>query len=1324
MLAGKLPPVIRRWEFLLIFLVISGFLNLSGALAEVSQVTPNQEVTIENQLVHSKTRWKEYWDKAREHVKRQDFHNAKLLYQQVLEMRPNIVEARWELCKLLIVLQEYKEATPIIEGLTELEPNNLEYLLAKGEITLHNNQIERSIRLYGRVFESDPTGRFSQKALKGLYTCYKKSSNYQALYLVAEQLYKISEDKFLIEDLANIGLQLGHTQRARYYFSLLVEKFPDNIDFLHKAARVYDSPETITVAVEYWNRIIEIDNSKVDIHRRLAEYYSVNDNAAKAVYHLEHLYKVEKLDASLALKIAEQYYNQLNRPDKALLYYEQYAIAKPSYAREVDRLIGEIREVLADQYLPIIENGGSQRLWLDLDRITLTKGVLFKKMAERLGEMQKYELEYEILQYVLQESMDLGLLHRSGVLAYQLSRYREAYLTFVELDDNKYWKKKYLHLKGQYELQNGKEKKAFSSFKRHLEHFPEDEKIIEQSYHLIGAIGNLSDIKGFHSFLVSQKLSQSIHLDATLHYLSVLNRCGFYSESEKKYFSLLDQFKNDPQFWATISFHLADSLIEQKLYFKAEQIIRQVLARDLATNRAIEKLVDLSIKEKQFVNARSWMELLRERMNGSLMIEGGNPLELLEIDLLIAEHEYDEALEYIQDNLLGKDTEVIQYNLKQVVLRYLRAAYLSGDKEACRKKLQEIDKELLLDPSIHTYAMLASGTKDIQDSSQLSFIDNLEKSDVYFEVEEYQQGLALIDQALEKYPESLLVKRVKIEFYEALSDFSQAITMIDSLTEEYPSLAYYNRLKLEFEFKSGNFEKVVEKVSHTERQISKQDLPVDEDKGDIYFWKKLLLARALWAQNKREESIQVYDSLVSTPVDTMFLEKVEVEKINFTLPPLKKSFWNVITFTSPPQPDPITTVMDPKFVASNKGKPVDDIAAGMYGKYRWQKLIKKELSARKATESKDYFTAEKQYLSLLKEEKSEETLFDLAEIYNRLGLYGKAAELYELMKEKGPLYPGLDEYIDANVLKRQPRVAANFLTENKKGRDGYINMKKASFGTEGWFMPSYDQEISLQIMHNTYDSYDESPDYSTFKLLGTYSTYFEDTLDMNIGFGVNKPIDDGTTEILYKIELIGRLSDKVEGYGRFEQDLVEDNLQSVTRSILHRDLETGIKYDLFPRWFLGADYRYRIYSDDNQQNRYKLWSMYHLFGEKNQFKLKYSYENIRNNSENSGRKDLSLRNRFEAGDTIYWSPNHYWQHLFTMHFMHLFEPTTDPKSPLSYVSLDYSIGYEENYNITHQFDANIFLEIDRHYLLKGNLRNNRGDEYKATEASIALVYRW
>ena len=74
----------------------------------------------------SEPSWKTLWDQARAQIHEGELDSARKLYQELLKQKPNIVEARWVYCKLLITIEDFVEAAQIIEILLELEPKNLE----------------------------------------------------------------------------------------------------------------------------------------------------------------------------------------------------------------------------------------------------------------------------------------------------------------------------------------------------------------------------------------------------------------------------------------------------------------------------------------------------------------------------------------------------------------------------------------------------------------------------------------------------------------------------------------------------------------------------------------------------------------------------------------------------------------------------------------------------------------------------------------------------------------------------------------------------------------------------------------------------------------------------------------------------------------------------------------------------------------------------------------------------------------------------------------------------------------------------------------------
>ncbi|MBM9602947.1 tetratricopeptide repeat protein [Desulfopila inferna] len=1302
----------------------------------VPAVAPIHQVQIETEAQSAlRPSWKKTWDKARQLARVNELESSKDAYRNLLKEKPNIVEARWEYCKLLLLLEQWNEASQALEGLLELEPDNLEYLITAGTTALENKHFSKAVEFFGQVYEADPGGPLSTATIKGLIEGFKGLGNKQSAFLLLEQLYQRQENNAsLLIDLAGISTKLGLLDKARFYYDRLVEHFPDNSEYIYKAAQVYDYPGLSAKAAPYWRKYIEIKPGYLPFHKNLADYHLKAEQPDQALPHLIKIYSRDSKAKDLALQIADIYSKKLRRPDKALLYYEHYSNSFPQ-DRSVRLNIRDIRRELARQYLPIVENDAGRQLWKDLDLVTSKKEEIFLEMADLLHEQEKTGQQIRVLEILHEHDGDnLDLTYRLAGL-YRLSGDLDsAYALLYELHKRLYGNKKYLLVKADVEIRRGQEQQGLTTLMDYLKHDGSDLGAIRDAVSLAGSLGLIHSVTTIWDN-VPQSYKYSLqYIDLNLIYIEALRKCGMYQFADKVYSQLLKVADNNEAL-ATIYFHRADTLLAKDLVFEAEQIVRQMLARDMSADRAIQKLIDLSLREGRVSQAELWLNFLAKRYGIDDLEDYEETLpeaiHFLKIQLLNSEEEYGDA-----ERLVLSHPGYSTYSAGKEFLGrsdlYLARMYFH--REMYKKCLEAVSRLNRLGWAVEEAFVLGdiiSQRVAENENSALngatSFTALLERSEIYHAYALDNEALKNVENALLIIPDSLSAKILKVKVLSSLSRHSEALEIVNTIAAGYPEQEYFAKLKLQLEFKSGNFEEVVEKVEIKEeveeKRLETAAIPEDQSSENMYFWKKLLLARSLWAQNKREQAIEVYDSLLAVPVDTIFLEKMEVEKINFHLPPLKKPFWKVMSFSDSEEPEKLSTVMEPGFFAQNIGKPVDDIAASLYGKYRWQQLIQKELSARQAVEQRQYHQAEKEYLELLEEEKSQESLFDLAYIYNKLGLYGKAAELYEQMKERGPLYPGLDEYIESNMLKRQPRISTTFYTDSRKGRDGYINLERNSFGVEGWLMPSYDQEISASLFHNIYSARNNTYKPESDRFIGTYSTYFENTVDLNISFGLDMPSGSGANEVLYKFELIRRLNKSLEMYGRFEQDLVEDSIRSVTDSIISRDLETGLKYDVFPRWFLGADYRYRMYSDNNEQSRYKLWSMYHLFGEMNQFKIKYSYENIRNTDENVGR-DNNFGAEFRIDDRVYWSPEYYWQHLFTLHFKHYFDVNSRPEDPLSYCSFDYSYGYEMDNRQIHEFDLNIFLELNRHYLLKGNFTRQNGDEYEETRAALSLIYRW
>jgi hypothetical protein len=614
-------------------------------------------------------------------------------------------------------------------------------------------------------------------------------------------------------------------------------------------------------------------------------------------------------------------------------------------------------------------------------------------------------------------------------------------------------------------------------------------------------------------------------------------------------------------------------------------------------------------------------------------------------------------------------------------------------------------------------------TENIDNISRLKTLQKLKAAGYAYEYGSLHKADILVRSYLKIVPSSVNARILEGEILVSQQRFASALKIFNKLSMEYPHEEFFQRKIWELEFKQGNFKKLVHEIPAANPKkisgLASNDLKI-EALNDVY-WRKLLLARSYWAEGELDKSIKVYKALLHSPVQKLFLQKINSVKADFHFPQVKRSFWDKVTFTYPQNNDSLATVMDPWFVGNHLGLPINRIAAGLYGQYRWQKLIKNELSAKQAVKRRDYHQAEKEYKALIKKEDSDETIFDLAKIYSRLELYGKEGELYDQLKKKGSEYPELNALAKQNALKRLPRVSLDYLFLYKNGRDGYIDTRRRSFGLEGWQMPAFNQELDVRLERNYYLSSDSTQKIWTNKLIGSYTINWDNDTDLLINFGGN--FAKSKDNFLYKLEVKRRMNESLSGNITFEQAVVDDTIQALGDGICYRQINAGLKIDSLSRLFFGGDFSYRRYTDNNQQNRWHLWTSYDLFGEVSRLQLLYEFKSFQSSMKNLGHYSNVIEDQI-PGDLSYWSPKSYWEHLGTVRFKHNIENVDRNSASPGYYTLYYSVGYESEREMINSLGFNIYVEMTRHFLLKGNLKYYNSGGLNISTGLFSIIYRW
>ncbi len=1305
----------------IVFTCLILFLAAPQLFAEVAIKDPASQIishTVTLKNPENQPTWKKIWDKARETAQKGDRKEAQGLYKKLFSVKPHIEEALREYVIILMDLGQWSEAGQTIQKLLEIEPESQEYLLYGGRIALVQQRYERALRYLGQVYSMSPDAKFANEALQGQITALQNLGRSNMAFPLMEQLYQlVPHNENSIRQLAIYSNRLGFKEKAvTYYKTLILEFGGTDADFL-ASVPLFKAMNETEMLVLSWQGYLKIHPFYLPFHKELSEYYLENGLEEKALEHLLVQIALGEQESKIFLQTGKIYLYQKSRPDKALYYYEEYRKRNPTD----DKVISEIKRIqaiLANDLLVIVENEGAWNLWRDLAKVIPDRLAVYYSMAEQLEKMHKHKELLEVLEIIhTHKPDDQKTVFRLAQLYYEKGELAAATEKLDLLIETRQQGKEYFLIRAEIAKTTGLPVESLGYYKKYLHLVPADHRVLLECIKLSGQNGFVDDMQYFYKHIVSGSFAEDVLKEASFLYGQGLLRNNLHTRAELFYRDLSMLFLLTKQEKVEVNLTLANILQHENRLYESEELLRKTLLQYGPESKILSRLIKVSALQEDWDNSWKWYEffVINSGIGVGRNIHDNPQLLLEKVIILKSSGQGKLAVEILEDFLAENndaDHKDEQCDLVRVKLaelyyyekRYTDAAAIMSD----RSDLGNADiyhKILLL--------LIEKNSNHISDKTVIEKLLSDRSSGVLESVEvlSHYGELELALQVCEKYllalPQSLRARTLLAELLRDLGQDFASLESFKQLYESYPEDVSFKQNILELQFKASKFKQLIEELAPEWKAIKGEETEVSvrkvvPDVATLPVTQRLLLARALWADGRASDALALYKELLEPQVELEFISQLAEQEITLNLPMPQKTFLNLITFPDPPNPDKLDTVMDPNFIRQNFEKPEVVIAAGLYSRYRWQKIIKRELAVRKDMNEGNYYRAMKEYQSFLNEKTSPESLYDLAGIYSRLGFLGKEAALYEQIKERSPGYPDLDEAIQRNSLKREPRVTPAYMFNEKEGREGYYDIRQNGGGLQGWFMPSLSHEVlvSFNRIYSKSNKVDESLWRNNIKAEVRWSPIYD--LDLLFAVGQENPDDDYDSTFLYDFNVNGRIGDIVQGYFGLSRSIVDDTLEAVKEGISTQEYAGGITLDFLPRLFGGAEYVYTDYSDDNHSSRYEFWSSYTIFSEPTHLQLRYGYEYI-NSAAGNIKRDYSFESGFSPEDHPYWSPENYYQHLFTVSFEHQLAEDILGRGAPSYYTLEYSFGYERGGYDNHDANAQIFLEMSRHFLLNSSL---------------------
>jgi len=1321
----------------LFFLACSSFILIANPCPADELIAPDRNISVVKKEPDVPF-WKSLWDEARIFAGEGDFVRAVESYSQIYKLKPNIEEANWEYCKVLLKIEAYSDVSRIIAGLLEMSPYKIEYLLAGGQVAFHNKDYDSATKYFGKAFQKAPIGASSDIALDGFVKSLRKQGKKQIAFHLLEQLRLRSPDNLLLLHEAAIDAhQLHNDKRARKLYRELLEG--ENVDdrIIFQAAQVFDSPGFEKETAELWEKYVKKHPDYLPFRRNLNEFYQKTNNAEAAIPHLVYLADKTDINDDYLVQAGTVYLDEISRPDKALAYFERYIEKHPDDAK-IRKVIADIQSVLAKDFLVIVENDGAMPLWKDLSKVTGNRMEIYLKMADLLEEQGKPKELIAVLSIIYdQKNKDDSIALRIAKQYYSLENYDQALTYLKMISTPSKLSKTHYKFKGSIEILLGLEIDALNSCEKGLKIGKEDILLRKLCIELAGSLGLVG--KARFLFSEGERLSGR-YRDPTiiLTYLDQLSKNYLFYEFEQISNNYREFLVSDTKTHFQFALHQARTLRKSGKKRKAEQSLRQILNIGLDPKETLFRLAEDAIQDKNFTDANSWYNSLSKILYPnaekiSYDSNGGRML-LLRVRLLKGTGDYAKAIKLIETNQKRYEISLgggaasplmMEMNKELCWLNFYLEKYSTAStivNELANK--EPFDPETIFLQTILSRKIVNNGDEGALFFAHQPVVSRLlttvEKELIYQEYEAAEKHLQII---LEKIPGSVAGKTMLAKLLFAQGKFDQAIEPLMVMVKEFPQESYFYTQWIDIETRRGRYEDAITILKKQAGNIDDIDTLVSlfAAKGDTEGI--LTLARIIWGNKQFEEALEIYDWLLSPTVVEILGQEFEENNINYFDLIEEDSFWDSVMSLLQSEPTVVTELMDPAFLINNRGNTAGKIVAEHFAEYSWQKLITYEYMARKAIFERKYTSAEQNYKRLFEEEDTTEGMVDLASIYGRFGEYRKEAQVYEAIQNKGPTSPELLNSIERNILQIRPQSTFDASFLEKDGRDGYVNISQVSVGTSFTITPALDKDIKLVYSYNRYGEVDSDESDDSNFLFGSVVYDFAKDYELELGGGAEKINSSSEGTYLYDVKLKGQLDEYFSVYLQLDKSLVTDTLQALKEQISSQKIEMGIYCETPIGLFWGGDFYHRSYSDGNSQNKFHGFSSLNYFSEIIQLSLLYDFQYIRGQND-----EIMETNEVEglvSDDLTYWNPNSFAEHQLTLHFQHDFLGyEKGSKRGISYYSIDNAIGYEDDRYISYSGAFNIFLEISPHFLLKSDFTFSQSEVFEEKGMSLALHYRW
>ena len=1249
--------------------------------------------------------WFRLWRQARD-WRGQDDQKAVETYQRLLQDKPDLEEARWEYCQLLASRHEDANAAAVCDPLSETNPENKDYLLMAGRLALAARDYSRAVSYLQKCAialapSHDEATRLLVEALGHLGEV-KKSLPYLESLIAAHP-----DDIELSWRLFTAARQAGDQEKATAAAISLSEAGKLPPPQLLEATRYLEKTGTAGLAgrvAKAQERYLRLDPYYAPFHKALAATYLAEKEPAKALPHLAALAAAGEATPAQLGQLA-RIHRDREELGTALHYYELAQALRPDDPTLADETT-DLRKKFAKTLLADVQRDNASEMWNELDRMEIDRLALYAVLAEEMEKSGKRKGLLQLLEVLRDKSLepDRYTLRIARLLAAGGDD-AGALKAMGQVRQDSFRDTEYFRERAAIATRLGLVADALADYRQAIALKPKDSASREAAITLAAEAGMARE-------LYSLAPAKDAPLALWLAWLNGLADNGLFTRAADEYDQLLASSQITAAEKRQLRQQRAAMYARMGRLAEAEQEYRLLLAETANTperSPLLLALIELLLDARETTEAGQWLALAA--VGGDTPPDDG--LSLAGWRLNLQRDSGNAALNQLRGHIDGLATNKDYAPVRLIPWRLLLAEgrITQHDLAGAKTALAAIPSPAAMSDE---YAALRLLAQNIPAAGQIGPPGRTGGDFAHYRHQLTAAWLAerlgllatateMAEAALHERPDSLAARTVQAKLSMLRGHFSEAARQYEGLQNEYPDETFFRH-----EYLAALL--AADQTAEFRKRLAEKPaiFPALE--------KELLLARADWQDGKRNEAIHGYETLLAT----LYPDQVNQDKAT---PRDDNSLWKIFSFSDPEEMALLEHDTDPgQFWHLKEAEAAS--AARDFSRRRFEQIVRHEYMARRSLVSRQYQSAERQYRRSLQNEPMVSAWRDLAKIYERLGQYGKEAEIYSALSEQGQNDAELQGAMAKNRLLRAPRLSLDWNQHSQEGRGGMKNLREDALGLRAWLMPNLTSEATIEAKDIDYKAATGAGNGITGRrLLGKVDIELNDNNVLTSQAGIHTTEgNSGDTVMLYDFALRHRFDPMLQGFVRLRQEAIEDTLTSIARGYARRGYEGGLELDAPSGFALGAEFAYNRLASDNNENRMNLWAGYSLFGEFSTVSLKYQYLFAR--QDQAGVITIDPTTGSESNSLPYWSPGQYWLQQASASFRYLLEGLGFSGQNDSYYSISMSTGYESSNSLLVTGSFDISLELTRHFLLKGNLLFSKANDFEEKSGFFSLVYRW